>query len=589
MAVAFAVILAFSISSLISTSVTIFSATGEPLVKKAASLIDGNQFAMLRTAGSDSDPYYTKTRLALLSLKETSDCQYLYTMAPGKGAEYIYIIDGSCDPSDTENFSPFGTAEDISSYGKAVQRCMDNKSFQTSGLKKQSGWGWKISAFYPILDSGKNAVGFVGADFDAYPLLQIIKARTVLYSLVAVVLLGAVIACIIILVSQLFKRILMVTVSIETVASGGGDLTRKIKINGKDEIDRLGECCNMLLSSLLKMVKDIKSSVSSMSNSSQSLDVQTDTTIESAGAVQFAITKINGRAANQYEIMENVYGSSQKMHDAMGVLTDKLVTQSDAIVQVSSAIENIVKAIERVDKNVDNMTEQYKHLMTDADAGQKDQNTVLTKVKFIEQQSRDLVNANVVIDDIAAQTNLLAMNAAIEAAHAGESGKGFAVVAQEIRSLAENSAKQSKSIGMLVQTINGAIGDIVNASMLSSDSFKNVSGKISDIEKIVEDVKTSMDSERNGAYDVRDKVGIINSSASSINSASSVMKEQSKTVFDGLESLRTCTSDIKELSDGANSTVAEISDDAKKTSQAAKENVRMSTDVLNIVNVYKTE
>ena len=585
--VSFAIMITISVFSILSTAQQIFTTDGTPLVQKAAGLIDGDRFAQLANRGSDSDPYYTQTREELLALKESSGCLYLYTMVPASKTAYRYIIDGSCDPSDTENFSVFGTTEDISSYGGAPQKCMDTKKVQASGLEKQEGWGWMISVYYPILDSRGTAVGFIGADFDASPILATIQNRIIVFIGVTVLLLAVVICYIIAFTSRLFNRINDVTRSISGIAEGKGDLTQKIPETGHDEISALCGSCNALTESLIKMVKSIKGSVSQLTETGQELSNETASTIESVGSVQFAIVKINERAGRQHESMESVYDSSQKVQEAMTMLTEKIATQTQAITTSSAAIKDIASSIERMDDHMDSMTHQYQQLIKEADAGRKDQKTVMDKVRFIEEQSADLVKANTVIDDIAAQTNLLAMNAAIEAAHAGESGKGFAVVATEIRTLAENSAKQSKSIGTLVQTINEAIHEIVSASDLTSRSFQHVSDKISEIEKMLQQVKVGMDEERKSADNVLGTINIINSSASSINSASAVMQGQSRTVFDGIESLRTSASDIKELSDSANASMKQIAEEAQKSSVAAEKNMDMSNNVLSVVNMYK--
>ena len=96
---------------------------------------------------------------------------------------------------------------------------------------------------------------------------------------------------------------------------------------------------------------------------------------------------------------------------------------------------------------------------------------VNAKISQMKTQSQMLQEANAAIASIASQTNLLAMNAAIEAAHAGEAGKGFAVVADEIRKLSETSSGQSKTIGVQLKNIKDSIGEIVAASQESSAAF----------------------------------------------------------------------------------------------------------------------
>jgi methyl-accepting chemotaxis protein len=103
----------------------------------------------------------------MLSIKEKSNCIYLYTMAQASGAVFRYIIDGSAPPDDLEAFSPLGTEEDISNYLKPVLRTLETKTRHVSSLDFNTQWGWVVSIYAPILNSSGEAVGVIGCDFKA--------------------------------------------------------------------------------------------------------------------------------------------------------------------------------------------------------------------------------------------------------------------------------------------------------------------------------------------------------------------------------------------------------------------------------------
>ncbi|MBQ9539054.1 MAG: methyl-accepting chemotaxis protein, partial [Treponema sp.] len=161
------IISVFSCFAIVKTGSDLASRQGYPILEKAATIVNGDEFEAFCKNPSEDDPYYEKTRLALLEVAQSVGCTYLYTMIPlVDGQSARYIIDGSCDPSDTENFSPLGTDEDITSYGDAPWTAMSTGNMTCSGLEKQEDWGWIVSSYRPIMTSSGKTVGFIGVDFD---------------------------------------------------------------------------------------------------------------------------------------------------------------------------------------------------------------------------------------------------------------------------------------------------------------------------------------------------------------------------------------------------------------------------------------
>ncbi|MDR2103351.1 MAG: hypothetical protein LBP42_04515 [Treponema sp.] len=165
----YAVIIITTVQQLKGITEAISEQLGVPIVREAATLIDGDAFERLSASLDPADPYYDETRLRMLALKEKSQCLYLYTMAPVPGSQnmYRYIIDGSAPPEDEENFSPLGAMEDISIYSQYVAKSMETQTIQTSSIDYTPAWGWVITTYAPIVNSSGVSVGFVGCDFKA--------------------------------------------------------------------------------------------------------------------------------------------------------------------------------------------------------------------------------------------------------------------------------------------------------------------------------------------------------------------------------------------------------------------------------------
>jgi len=168
------------------------------------------------------------------------------------------------------------------------------------------------------------------------------------------------------------------------------------------------------------------------------------------------------------------------------------------------------------------------------------------KITEITENSKALQEANKVIAAIAAQTNLLAMNAAIEAAHAGDAGMGFAVVADEIRKLAENSSFNSKKIKTVLADVQHGIDAVVTASQESKESFNRVAEQIGTTDSIVQEFRMAIGEQQEGANQILEALKQMNEISVQVKEGSTEMNEGSKTILREVALLHSSSSDITE-------------------------------------------
>jgi methyl-accepting chemotaxis protein len=128
-----------------------FAAQGIFIVEKAASLIDGDFFEALAKSRNSNGPFYEEIRIKLLELKDFSGCKYLYTMTEVSGTIWQYVIDGSAEPGDIENFSNLGDEEETKDYDDAFKRVLISGKTESGNLVYQEGWGWLVSFYIPIV------------------------------------------------------------------------------------------------------------------------------------------------------------------------------------------------------------------------------------------------------------------------------------------------------------------------------------------------------------------------------------------------------------------------------------------------------
>ncbi len=578
----------FSAYSIINTGVALCSEQGIPIAQKADEVLDGDKFEELVLNPSVNNPYYEEARLALLEIKETINCSYLYTMAPAGGTIFKYIIDGSCDPSDTENFSDLGTHEDISDYGEGPLLAMQDGGFHSSGLEKQDQWGYTISTYKGIINSAGKVVGFIGVDFNVETILQMLKRRIISIAIVSIIVLIIGIGLVFLFTSRIFGTMKIISLAMEKIASGKADLTFRIPEHGNNELSTLAKHCNGVISSLHTLITQLQGETGILNETGSELSTKMSEHIKVLSAATKDIEEISTSITDQSGKVEGITNGMQSVESEIRSLDQKLSQQSEAIQQSSSIIEEITGSIKSVDSNVNEIISEYKLLVKEATEGQSQQNSVTKQIGNIAQQSEHLLSANASISSIAKQTNLLAMNAAIEASHAGEAGKGFAVVAGEIRTLAETSAKQSDSISHLLQSITDAISGIVESSNKSASNFASVAEKIKHLEELINQVQSGMNEERLGAENILNSMITLEGTTNDITSASSHMKGESELVFEGIRALNELAESTMNKSTNVTARMEEMKNTAEATSTASDRNLSATNKVADMINGFST-
>jgi methyl-accepting chemotaxis protein len=190
-----------------------------------------------------------------------------------------------------------------------------------------------------------------------------------------------------------------------------------------------------------------------------------------------------------------------------------------------------------------------KELIDASEVGRTGLQEVASDIQEIARESEGLLEINAVMENIASQTNLLSMNAAIEAAHAGEAGKGFAVVADEIRKLAENSGEQSKTISAVLKKIKDSIDKIIRSTDSVLNKFEAIDGGVRTVSDQEENIRNAMEEQSAGSKQILEAIGQLNEITRMVKNGSVQMLEGSRQVIQESKNLELVT---QEISNGMN-------------------------------------
>ena len=559
-----------SVVGVTQTATVIASKLGLPICEKALAVLDPDKFAQFIKNPSEENPYYEETRLALLSIKEASGCEYLYTMIPVEGTTYMYVIDGSCDPSDEENFSALGVEEDISSYGEEPFEAMRTGNAVSSGVTHMDEWGWQASTYQPIITSRGETVGFIGCDFSMEETMETVNGRIRIILIISGVFVVLGIILVFFFTQSMFGQLKKVSVAMDRISQGNANLSLRIPEQGKNEISKLARKFNQFTEKLQNIISVMKQSKESLLIAGDQLHDGVFDTTAAITQINKNIDVIGGNIEKQGSSVHQTTDSLNQVLENIGSLEGLVGTQVKVASVASKAVESMIVNIAEVNDSVDKMAGSFESIAKEADSGAQTQRALQEQIGDIEKQSKLLTDANSVIANIASQTNLLAMNAAIEAAHAGEAGKGFAVVAGEIRKLSETSTAQSKTIGEQLNRIQETINTVVQVTQRGVKGYASLAEEIHATDTLVQHIKVAMEQQRTGSAAITGALSDMNSSTEQVQLASKKMTAGSQTIMSEAYALQEATHSISSGMQEMTSSATKIKETGEALSEISK-------------------
>ncbi|MFZ0444020.1 MAG: methyl-accepting chemotaxis protein [Bacillus sp. (in: firmicutes)] len=388
-----------------------------------------------------------------------------------------------------------------------------------------------LTMYQPIKDQSGKVIGmwFVGTEIK---IINDTVLSILLMFAVALVITGVIaITCSIMFTRGIVRPILTINGQLNEIAEGEGDLTKELSVKSQDEIGDLASSFNKMLSNLRSMIQQISFTSEQVAASSEELTASTEQTMQATNQIATSIQEVAIGAETLGKGTNQSSRAIQEMTMNIQQVSERTATVSEAAMETSKEANLGNESLQKVITQMNNI-----NVSVDDTA---------SVIKQLEERTGEIGKITEVITGIADQTNLLALNAAIEAARAGEHGKGFAVVADEVRKLAEQSKVSADQIADLINQIQGDTAHAVKVMEKGTQSvefgmevvhktgegfqkilksIEQVAGQIQEVSAVSEEIVASAE-EVNAS--IEEMASIAQASASNTLNVASASEEQS--------------------------------------------------------------
>ncbi|MBN2442098.1 MAG: hypothetical protein JXJ04_12160 [Spirochaetales bacterium] len=378
-----------------------------------------------------------------------------------------------------------------------------------------------------------------------------------------------------------------ITKHLRELSGGGGDLSSRFRIIRFDEIGRTTHYLNTFIQSFADIFKQIKSGIYDVKDSTHVLTASLKEVGNVTSGINTSIDEVQAAVAEQLQVTENAKKKLDETLESIINISSSINDQASVVEQNSAAILEMTESITSVHGLTESALGIAKELEYASGKGNESVSDTIDSMKDISSFSEKVREAIEVIGMIAGQTDILAMNAAIEAAHAGEFGKGFAVVSDEVKKLAEVSSHSAAEILEIIDNMGIKIQSGVVLSRTAGESLEKITGDMQKSTQLVTEIAGAMTQQSAGAAEINQSFTHLLEVTESLKNFLTIQSLLNDGMKQSMNELIAYSQTMKETFQSLVRSNYQVNDEVNKVNSVALKNDKVVGDLFNLINKYK--